>query len=423
MKSGSASENSVSIQEIQSIADLGGFADRWNRLAGHRFDRSLAWLIGWFQELPESNRRLAVYLASRGQEIIGILPMVLSTIDPEIRGPMQTAGMGQTCKGEILELLGCRGCFWEAKGILAAEQDQESCGELFAKHIAQTLLLSPFDNNGGPKNTVRKKNSDATKQPDTTRVQSAQWRGIARCDLGMRAFAETLMAIDPDRVKLNEENPSSYRFRVQIGPDGKPIWPLAARRPIKLARQGLASGVFQVVKAREKEGIVKNILELRSLLKNDDSSLSETFGAIRMVQQIVNARWYPVDWMEDLVRDGISRESFMRGSLGSLMVYWRGKPIAGAVFVDQGLSRSVIWMEVRVHPEQQQLVFWMLLSELIASGSEQNIPEINLYSELAALATGFVNHPPQVYSVVWNPPALSESTQVQSNQSKFSKIR
>jgi hypothetical protein len=56
-------------------------------------------------------------------------------------------------------------------------------------------------------------------------------------------------------------------------------------------------------------------------------------------------------------------------------------------------------MEVRVHPEQEQLVFWILFSDLIRSSLSQKIQTIHVASHLGARAVGLKNFAARVQTI------------------------
>jgi hypothetical protein len=81
-------------------------------------------------------------------------------------------------------------------------------------------------------------------------------------------------------------------------------------------------------------------------------------------------------------------------------LYWKENPIAGAMFVDYGNARNVFWMEARVHPDQEQLIVWMLLTQLLRSTLRNGNSELQLSSPLGARVTGMKNYAPAVSSIL-----------------------
>jgi hypothetical protein len=61
--------------------------------------------------------------------------------------------------------------------------------------------------------------------------------------------------------------------------------------------------------------------------------------------------------------------------------------------------RHAFWMEVRVHPEQEQLVFWMLLSKMIEEGNSTDVFEFHIPKKFESWADGMVNVSSRTWSV------------------------
>lgn len=61
--------------------------------------------------------------------------------------------------------------------------------------------------------------------------------------------------------------------------------------------------------------------------------------------------------------------------------------------------RHAFWMEVRVHPEQEQLVFWMLLSKMIEEGNSNDIFEFHIPKKFESWADGMENMSNDTWSV------------------------
>jgi hypothetical protein len=125
------------------------------------------------------------------------------------------------------------------------------------------------------------------------------------------------------------------------------------------------------------------------MIKNDAPELKHRFGSIAMTQRVVDYRFAP----------GTDPSLSSIGRLGTCNLLWNGNPIAGAVYVDDQASRYVFWMEVRVHPDQEQLIFWMLFSNLIRSSLSQGIETIHVASSLGSRAIGLKNFAVSVQTI------------------------
>jgi hypothetical protein len=155
--------------------------------------------------------------------------------------------------------------------------------------------------------------------------------------------------------------------------------------------------MFKLTEASEdtdRMQVAKHAMMIRGMLKNDAPELQEPFGSIPMSQRLLDYRF----------SKGVSRHLSQVGRLGSCLVEWKGTPIAGALFVDFGSSRSVVWSEVRVHPDQEPLVAWMLLSQLLRTAIQGGLRELQLGLVLGHYASAMRNMAPSLWSISVVPP-------------------
>jgi hypothetical protein len=311
-------------------------------------------MLGWLSELPESQRDLLVLIASSGSTLRGILPLVIHN-SPARRE---------------LRLIGSVGCLADSKGILATGQDQEAIGEAFGNYLASEWL---------------------------GQVPSLHLQSVAQEDPGIRSFVEALVSHSGWNAETRPEPIQRMVLRPVQGPDGEPIWPLSCRRAIALVKKSLDSGMFKLTEASEdtdRMQVAKHAMMIRGMLKNDAPELQEPFGSIPMSQRLLDYRF----------SKGVSRHLSQVGRLGSCLVEWKGTPIAGALFVDFGSSRSVVWSEVRVHPDQEPLVAWMLLSQLLRTAIQSGLRELLLGLALGHYASAMRNMAPSLWSISVVPP-------------------
>ena len=351
------------VSQIVDPVDLLRIGRQWNRLCGEtpnqnaahrgRWDLSLPWMLGWISELPESQRDLLVLTASTGATLRGILPLV----------------MHSTPAGRELRLVGSVGCLGDSKGILATGHDQEAIGEAFGNYLASEWL---------------------------GQVPSLHLQSVAQEDPGIRSFVEALVSRSGWNAETRPEPTQRMVLRPAQGPDGEPIWPMSCRRAIALVKKSLESGMFKLTEASEDNDrmqVAKHAMMIRGMLKNDAPELQEPFGSIPMSQRLLDYRF----------SKGVSRNLSQVGCLGSCLVEWKGTPIAGALFVDFGASRSVVWSEVRVHPDQEPLVAWMLLSQLLRTAIQSGLRELQLGLALGHYANAMGNKAPSLWSISVGP--------------------
>ena len=347
------------VSQIVDPVDLLRIGRQWNRLceetpnqnASHsgRWELSFPWMLGWLSELPESQRDLLVLTASSGSTMRGILPLVIHN-SPARRE---------------LRLIGSVGCLADSKGILANGHDQEAIGEAFGNYLASEWL---------------------------GQVPSLRLQSVAKEDPGIRSFVEALVSDSGWIAETRPEPTQRVVLRPVQGPDGEPIWPLSCRRAIALVKKSLDSGMFKLTEASEdidRMQVAKHAMMIRGMLKNDAPELQEPFGSIPMSQRLLDYRF----------SKGVSRHLSQVGRLGSCLVEWKGTPIAGALFVDFGSSRSVVWSEVRVHPDQEPLVAWMLLSQLLRTAIQGGLRELQLGLALGHYASAMRNMAPSLWSI------------------------
>lgn len=353
----------LNVSQIVDPVDLLRIGRQWNRLCGEtpnpnashrgRWDLSLPWMLGWLSELPESQRDLVVLTASSGTSLRGILPLV----------------MHSTPAGRELRLVGAVGCLADSKGILATGRDQEAIGEAFGNYLASEWL---------------------------GQIPSLYLQSVAQEDPGIRSFVEALVSCSGWNAETRPEPTQRMVLRPVQGPDGEPIWPLSCRRAIALVKKSLESGSFKLTEASENTDrmqVAKHAMMIRGMLKNDAPELQEPFGSIPMSQRLLDYRF----------SKGVSRNLSQVGCLGSCLVEWKGTPIAGALFVDFGASRSVVWSEVRVHPDQEPLVAWMLLSQLLRTAIQSGLRELQLGLALGRYASAMGNKAPSLWSISVGP--------------------
>ena len=310
-------------------------------------------MLGWISELPESQRDLLVLTSSSGATLRGILPLV----------------MHSTPAGRELRLVGSVGCLGDSKGILATGHDQEAIGEAFGNYLASEWL---------------------------GQVPSLHLQSVAQEDPGIRSIVEALVSRSGWNAETRPEPTQRMVLRPAQGPDGEPIWPMSCRRAIALVKKSLESGMFKLTEASEDNDrmqVAKHAMMIRGMLKNDAPELQEPFGSIPMSQRLLDYRF----------SKGVSRNLSQVGCLGSCLVEWKGTPIAGALFVDFGASRSVVWSEVRVHPDQEPLVAWMLLSQLLRTAIQSGLRELQLGLALGHYANAMGNKAPNLWSISIGP--------------------
>ena len=352
------------VSQIVDPVDLLRIGRQWNRLCGEtpnqnashrgRWELSFPWMLGWLSELPESQRDLLVLIASSGSTLRGILPLVIHS----------------TSARRELRLIGSVGCLADSKGILATGQDQEAIGEAFGNYLASEWL---------------------------GQVPSLHLQSVAQEDPGIMSFVEALVSHSGWNAETRPEPTQRMVLRPVQGPDGEPIWPLSCRRAIALVKKSLDSGMFKLTEASEdtdRMQVAKHAMMIRGMLKNDAPELQEPFGSIPMSQRLLDYRF----------SKGVSRNLSQVGRLGSCLVEWKGTPIAGALFVDFGSSRSVVWSEVRVHPDQEPLVAWMLLSQLLRTAIQGGLRELQLGLALGHYARAMRNMAPSLWSISVVPP-------------------
>jgi hypothetical protein len=351
------------VSQIVDPVDLLRIGRQWNRLCGEtpnqnashrgRWELSFPWMLGWLSELPETQRDLLVLIASSGSTMRGILPLVIHS----------------TSARRELRLIGSVGCLADSKGILATGQDQEAIGEAFGNYLASEWL---------------------------GQVPSLHLQSVAQEDPGIRSFVEALVSHSGWNAETRPEPIQRMVLRPVQGPDGEPIWPLSCRRAIALVKKSLDSGMFKLTEASEdadRMQVAKHAMMIRGMLKNEDPELQEPFGSIPMSQRLLNYRF----------SKGVSRNLSQVGRLGSCLVEWKGTPIAGALFVDFGASRTVVWSEVRVHPDQEPLVAWMLLSQLLRTAIQGGLRELQLGLALGHYAKAMGNKSPSLWSISVGP--------------------
>ena len=357
----------IAVNQIAEAQNLLAIGSDWNRLcestpnlvqgSGGAWDRSFPWILGWLSEsfsgVDHKQRDMLVLTAKADSKLIGILPLLIQD--------------GQD--GFEMTLMGAEGCFGDLKGILASADNQRRVGIAFGDYLAKEWI---------------------------GRIGRIHFDRALHEDEGLLSLIETLVTQLSWSAHRELSLAQRFVFRPALGPDREPIWPLATRRTIATVRKAYGSGVFEYVEAdegRDKQEIVKCAMAIRGMLKNDAPELKERFGSIPMAQRILDYRFAP----------GTAASLSKVGKLGVSNLYWKGSPIAGAMFVDYGGVRYVFWMEVRVHSAQERLVFWMLFSELMRSALKSGRTEIHLPSSMGARAAGMKDHAPAVCSLQAGP--------------------
>jgi hypothetical protein len=354
----------ITVDHVADSKNLLSLGHEWNRLCeetpgffkplGGTWDRTFPWMLGWLSEVPEPQRDLLVLTARAGKKLIGILPAIMQE--------------GQ--EGREISFLGSEGCFGDCKGILATGDDQIRVGAAFGEYLAKEWI---------------------------GRLGRILFHGVSNSDVGIQSLIESLVLQSPWIAHRQACLASRYVFRVNLGPDAEPIWPLATRRTIGTVRKAYDSGLFEYTEAYDddddRQSVVKRVFAIRGMLKNDAKELKQRFGSIPMAQRILDYRFAPG------TADCLSKV----GRLGVSNLYWKENPIAGAMFVDFGNARNVFWMEARVHPEQEQLIVWMLLTQLLRSALRNGNGELQLSSPLGARMTGMKNYAPAVSSILATP--------------------
>ena len=347
-----------SVSQITDPRKLLGIGKDWNRLSAlspypmgnsGSWDRSFPWLLGWLSEILEQQRDPLVLVATSSGKVRGILPLLIH----------------EGSEGSEFRLMGSHGCFGDCKGILGDLADQKALGEAFAGYLAEEWL--------GNSSCI-------------------EFKRVGEHDQGLLALVNHLVCESGWNATSRSESPARYAFCPTMGPDGEPIWPLASRRTIGLVKKASQSGLFEYSQAFEdsdKESIVKHIRAIRGMIKNDAPELKHRFGSIAMTRRVVDYRFAP----------GTDPSLSSIGRLGTCNLLWKGNPIAGAVYVDDQASRYVFWMEVRVHPDQEQLIFWMLFSNLIRTSLSQGLETIHVASSLGSRAIGLKNFAVRVQTI------------------------
>ncbi len=314
-------------------------------------ERGVAWALTSLSMIPEADREVSVLTARREGELVGVLPLVLD----------------ETEKLKHWTLLGSRGEFGDGKGIIGRQEDLSVLGMSFAAYLTEHW---------------------------SSGISDVRFEGIWANDLGMRAFCERFSESTQWKCSVTERQSHRAVYRIYPGPDGIPIWPLAVRRPMRWIDKGLESGVFHFTASRSKEEIFGNALAIRSMLKHHVEPSREMW-AVGLTQRFLDYRY----------GKGVAPSLCQAGKLGSCVVRWKGSPIGGAMYWDYKGIRHTFWMEVRVHPEQEQLVFWMLLSKMIEEGNSQDIFEFHLPKKFEPWADGLENMASITWSVRLDPTA------------------
>lgn len=349
----------ISVSQVVDPKKLLELGDEWNRLCSvtpsldprqtGAWDLSFPWVLGWLSEIPEQQRELLVLTAKSGAKLIGVLPLLIQD------GP----------DGMELTLVGAQGCFGDRKGIIAYGDDQARVGEAFGNFLAKEWI---------------------------GRLAKLNLQSVAKEAVGIHSLVNTLVTHSTWSASSQQESLQRFVFRPNLGPDGEPIWPLASRRTMNLVRKAYSSGLFEyseTSEGKDSQQLVNHALAIRGMLKNDASELKERFGSIPMAQRLIDYRFAP----------GTPASLANVGNLRACTLTWKNTPIAGAMFVDYGSTRYVFWTEVRVHKDQEQLIFWMLFSNLVRSSLHAGLSELQFASALGSRATGFKNHALPVYTI------------------------
>lgn len=308
-------------------------------------ERGVAWALTSLSMIPEADRGVSILIARREGELVGLLPLVLSESE----------------KSKYWTLLGSRGEFGDGKGIIGRREDQSVLGKSIATYLTDQCFSG---------------------------ISDIRFEGIWENDLGMRAFCERFSESPLWRYNVKERQPHRAVYRVYPGPDGSPIWPLAVRRPMRLIEKGLESGLFHFTASRSKDEIFGNALAIRSMLKQSGEPSREMW-TVGLTQRFLDYRY----------GKGVAPSLCQAGALGSCVVRWKGSPIGGSMYWDYKGVRHAFWMEVRVHPEQEQLVFWMLLSKMIEEGNSRDVFEFHIPKKFESWADGMENMASNTWSV------------------------
>lgn len=287
-------------------------------------ERNFVWALSTLSLTPESQRKVRVFTAMRGAEVIGILPLCGYT----------------TRDQEVWELLGSRGVFGDGKGIIARPSDQIEVGHAFAHFISEEWIGATQLN----------------------------LHGLWEDDQGMRAFYERFSESILWTCEVASRPKGRLIHRIPKGPDGNPIWPLATRRPLHFVDKAFESGLFETVFSTQREDILQNARVLRDMLKNDAPVLKSQFGPVSRTQRFLDYRF----------GQGIAPEMCQSGTLRSCLLHYKSKPIAGALLWDIHQSRHIVWLESKATGDQAQLVFWMMLSQLIEDSYKHHLQDIHL---------------------------------------------
>lgn len=287
-------------------------------------ERNFVWALSTLSLIPESQRKVRIFTAMRGAEVIGILPLC-----------------GYVANDQIYwEILGSRGVLGDGKGIISRPSDQIEVGYAFADFISEEWIGASRLN----------------------------LHGLWEDDQGMRAFYERFSESLLWSCKVSCHPPGRLILRIPQGPDGNPIWPLAVRRRLHFVHKALESGMFETEFSTQKDDVLKNAMVLRNMLKNDAPALKSQFGPVSRTQRFLDYRF----------GQGIAPEMCQSGTLRSCLLKYKSKPIAGSLLWDIDQSRHVVWLESRAIGEQAQLVFWMMLSQLIFESYKHDMRDIHL---------------------------------------------
>ena len=287
-------------------------------------ERNFVWALSTLSLIPESQRKVRIFTAMRGNEVVGILPLCAYVERDQ----------------EYWEILGSRGVLGDGKGIIARPSDQIEVGNAFAHFLSEEWI-------------------------EATRLNL---HGIWKDDRGMRAFCERFSESVLWACEVTPHPPGRLVHRISQGPDGNPIWPLATRRRLNFVHKALESGLFKTVFSTQKEDILQNAMALRNMLKNDAPALKSQFGPVSRTQRFLDYRF----------GQGIAPDMCQSGTLRSCLLHYKSKPIAGALLWDIHQSRRVVWLESKATGEQAQLVFWMILSQLIEESHKHDLQDIHL---------------------------------------------
>jgi hypothetical protein len=366
------------VTEVTKPINLLGLGSDWNRLCdltptstNRRFgswDLTFPWMLGWLSEVAEEQRDILVLTATLGESLLGILPLLIH----------------DGAEGRELRLIGSEGCFGDSKGILGAKQDQAKLGEAFGDYLTKEYL---------------------------GQLHKLNFQRVFEKNLGIRALVNNLVHNSGWSARTIAEPSARFLFRPTLGPDGGPIWSLAVRRKLKLVEKAFASGLFDFSEASEetdKQQVVKHAMMISGMHRSDAPELKHRFGSIPMAQRVMDYRF----------SHGVSKHLSEVGRLGACTLQLKGKPVAGALYVDYGHTRHVFWMAVRVHPNQEQLVFWMLFSKMVRSTLRDGIDAVQIASMLASWTIGLKNDAASVCSIEANSPTSlhDESTEISSSK-------